>query len=118
MINNWRNSSQFLMPAVKQKTQKGKYDIYPTHVLEDGKIYKGFESLANELIQHRTILMDGFIGVFFEDFRKNLQKYFDQKKLNVHWVDTSTALKSEAEIEKMIAPFLGGNDPLFGTRTN
>ena len=118
MINNWRNSSQFLMPAVKQKTQKGKYDIYPTHVLEDGKIYKGFESLANKLMQHRTILMDGFVGVFFEDFKKNLQKYFDQKKLNVHWVDTSTALKSEAEIEKMIAPFLGGNDPLFGTRTN
>ncbi|HDR50319.1 MAG TPA: hypothetical protein ENN90_01675 [Mariniphaga anaerophila] len=118
MKNNWRNSSQFLMPAVKQKTQKGKYDIYPTHVLEDEKIYKGFESLANKLMQHRTILMDGFVGVFFEDFKKNLQKYFDQKKLNIHWVDTSTALKSEAEIEKMIAPFLGGDDPLFGTRTN
>lgn len=118
MKKNWRNSSQFLMPAVKQKTPKGKYDIYPAHVLEDGKIYKGFESLANELMQHRTILMDGFVGVFFEDFKKNLQKYFDQKKLKVHWVDTSIALKPESEIDKLIAPFLGGDDPLFGTRTS
>jgi len=117
MKNNWRNTSQFLMPAVKTTGQKGKYDIYPTHLLEDGKIEKGFEGLAGLLTQHRTVLMDGFVGVFFENFKKNLQEYFDRKKLKVHWIDTSTALKSEAEIDKMIAPFLGGDDPLFGTRT-
>lgn len=117
MKNTWRNTSQFLMPAVKTTSQKGRYDIYPTHLLDDGKIEKGFDGLAEKLTQHRTVLIDGFIGVFFEDFRENLQKYFDRKKLTVHWIDTTTALKSEAEIDNMIAPFLGGNDPLFGTRT-
>jgi mannose-6-phosphate isomerase class I len=117
MKNNWRNTSQFLMPAVKTTGQKGKYDIYPTYLLDDGKIEKGFESLAGVLAQHQTTMVDGFIGVFFDDFRKNLQEYFDWEKLKVHWIDTAAALKSEAEIDKMIAPFLGGNDPLFGTRT-
>lgn len=117
MKNTWRKSSQFLMSAVKTKGTKGKYDIYPTHLLDDGKIEKGFDGLAEKLAQHHTILIDGFIGVFFEDFRKNLKEYFSRKKLKVHWVNVAGALKSEAEIEKMIAPFLGGNDPLFGTRT-
>jgi mannose-6-phosphate isomerase class I len=117
MKNNRRFSSQFLMPAVKKASPKGKYDIYPTHILKDGQIEKGFEGLAEELAKYQTVLIDGFIGVFFEDFRENLQKYFDRKKLKVHWIDTAAALKSEAEIDKLIAPFLGGNDPLFGTRT-
>lgn len=117
MKNTWRKSSQFLIPAVKTTVQKGKYDIYPTHVLKNGQIEKGFEGLAEELAKHRTILIDGFVGVFFEDFRKNLEEYFNQLQLKIHWIDATIALKSEAEIEKLIAPFLGGNDPLFGTRT-
>ncbi|SHI79461.1 Mannose-6-phosphate isomerase, class I [Tangfeifania diversioriginum] len=117
MKNNWRYSSQFLMPSIKTKNKKGKYDIYPTHLLDDGKIEKGFEGLAEELAQHRTILIDGFVGVFFEDFRENLQKYFDRKKLKVHWINTAAALKPEAETDKLIAPFVGGKDLLFGTRT-
>ncbi|MGC9356115.1 MAG: class I mannose-6-phosphate isomerase, partial [Mariniphaga sp.] len=107
MKNNWRKSSQFLMPVNKPKGEEGKYDIYPVYVLEDGKIERGFEKLAKVLSQHRTVLIDGFTGVFFEDFRENLQKYFDRKRLKVHWMNTSLALKSEAETDKMIAPFLG-----------
>jgi mannose-6-phosphate isomerase class I len=116
-ITNWRNTSQYLMPSRKAVTEKGKYDIYPTHALIEGKIRTGVEELAAQLINHKKVIIDGFIGVFFEDLRKNLRDYFDCKKLKVQWVDTSVALKPEAEIDKMIAPFLGGNDPLFGTRT-
>lgn len=117
MKNNWRDTNQFLMPVNKPRSENGKYNIYPTHLLKDGKIERGFESLAYLLMQHQTVLIDGFIGVFFEDFKKNLQKYFDQKNLKVHWKAISLASKPEAEIDKMIAPFLGGDDPLFGSRT-
>lgn len=117
MKEYWRKSSQFLMPSSKHVVGNGKYDIYPSHALDDGKILLGFESLADEMAKHQSVIIDGYIGVFFDDFRKNLSKYFKNRNLNVNWIDVSVALKPEAEIDEMIAPFLGGDDPLFGTRT-
>jgi mannose-6-phosphate isomerase class I len=117
MNSNFRKSSQFLMPASKQKENIGRYGLYPTHSVGENKIFTGFESLAEEIQQHKTVIIDGYIGVFFENFRNKLQKYIDKKGLNVNWVDVSSSLKSESEIDKIIAPFLGGNDPIFGSRT-
>jgi mannose-6-phosphate isomerase class I len=114
---NWRKSSQFLMPAKKEQEEQNKYRIYPAHPMQNGKIKYGFESLAAEIQQYKTVIIDGYIGVFFDDFRKKLQLYFDKKGLIVNWLNVATALKPEDEIDVMIAPFLGGNDPLFGTRT-
>mgnify|MGYP003850724049 CR=1 FL=1 len=114
---NWRNSSQYLMPLEKQNGSGGQYRIYPTHSLGKGKISSGFENLAIELKQYKTIIIDGYIGVFFENLRTNLQEYFNHVTLKVNWIDVSASLKNEAEIDELIAPFLGGNDPLFGTRT-
>lgn len=114
---NWRKSSQFLMPAKKAKEEQNEYRIYPGHPLGDGKIEYGFESLATEIQQHNTIIIEGYLGVFFEDFRKRLQLYFDKSGLNVNWLNVEVAMKPEGEIDTMIAPFLGGNEPLFGKRT-
>jgi mannose-6-phosphate isomerase class I len=116
-ITNWRNSNQFLMPSKKAGTEIGKYDIYPAHSLKKGKIKAGIEGLAAEIIHHKTVLIDGFAGVFFEDFRKKLQEIFNKNNKKIHWIPTFSALKPEADIEKMIDPFLGGDDPLFGSRT-
>jgi mannose-6-phosphate isomerase class I len=112
-----RRSSQYLLPSEKPIETAGNYQIYPTHPLEDGKISKSFEDLAKELAQHKSVIIDGYVGVFFENLRTNLQKYFNVAKLKVNWIDVSAALKNEAEIDELIAPFLGGNDPLFGKRT-
>ncbi len=114
---NYRKSTQFLMPATKPVEVKGKYGLYPTHSIGENKILNGFESLAAEIQSHKTVIIDGYIGVFFENFRKQLHEYFDEKGLIVNWIDFSDALKSEPDIDNIIAPFLGGNDPIFGTRT-
>jgi len=37
------------MPAKKVKTEKCKYDIYPTLPIEVGKVFEGFTSLAKLL---------------------------------------------------------------------
>jgi mannose-6-phosphate isomerase class I len=113
----WRATSQFLMPAVKPGKPTDGYDIYPSHTLEGEKIGHGFESLAAALRITNMVLIDGFVGVFFEDFRQRLQRHFDRHQLNVRWLDMATALKPEPDIDAMIAPFLGGDDPLFGSRT-
>jgi len=117
MNKKYRNTSQFLMPAKKQKEVKGKYQIYPTHTLEGGKIANGFESLAEEIQKHKTVIIDGFMGVFYENFKNQIQECFDKTELKVTWINVDSALKIESEIDEMIAPFLGGDDPVFGTRT-
>jgi len=62
---NWRNTDQFLMPVNKQIPAKGKYDLYPTLRIEDGKIDEGFESLARAVANEKQLIIDGYVGVFF-----------------------------------------------------
>jgi mannose-6-phosphate isomerase class I len=114
---NWRNTDQFLMPVNKQIPAKGKYDLYPTLKIEDEKIDEGFASLARAVANEKQLIIDGYIGVFFDDFRKKLDAEFRKLGKETQWLSIGEALKSEAEIDQMITPFLGGDDPLFGTRT-
>lgn len=117
MNNDWRKSSQFLMPAQKEKESIGDYGLYPAYSLGEGKISFGFEKLADELQKHKTIILDGYQGIFFEIIRNNLDTHFLNKGLKTNWIDISEMLKPEPEIDNMIAPFMGGDDPIFGTRT-
>ncbi|MEZ5106557.1 MAG: class I mannose-6-phosphate isomerase [Draconibacterium sp.] len=117
MNDNFRKSSQYIMPAKYKDQVEGKYRIYPYHSLGTDKIFDGFESLAAEISKYNSVIIDGYIGVFFEDFRKRLEEKFSVLKLKINWLNVSEALKPEAVIDDLIAPFLGGNDPLFGTRT-
>jgi hypothetical protein len=114
---NWRNTDQFLMPVNKEIPVKGKYDLYPTLRIEDGKIEEGLASLARTIADEKQLIIDGYIGVFFDDFRKKLNAELDKLWKSVNWIDMGEALKSEAEIDQLIGPFLGADDPLFGTRT-
>ena len=116
MPNYWRKTAQYLMPARKPVAVPGQYEVYPTHTLSEGLIQAGFDGLAEEFLKHQAVIIDGYQGVFFDDWRKNLQPLFDQKGVTVNWLDVSTALKPPAEINRLIEPFLGGSDPLFGRR--
>ena len=113
----FRKSSQYLLPEVKPETGKGRYDIYPTFKLGADQIHEGFKSLAEILSHEKTVIIDGYSGVFFDDFRYKLEDYFRNNNLKTCWKNTEYFLKTSAQIEDMIAPFLGGNDPLFGKRT-
>ncbi len=115
--NSFRKTAQYLMPFMKPETSPGNYDIYPAHPLGDGKIHCGMEQLADEMAAHPKVVIDGYQGVFFDELRQQLQHSFEEKGISVNWIDVSVALKPENDIEKMIAPFLGGDDPLFGSRT-
>jgi mannose-6-phosphate isomerase class I len=55
--------------------------------------------------------------VFYEDFREQLDAEFQKLGFKVAWTFVSSALKKDEEIEILVQPFLGGDDPLFGTRT-
>ncbi len=113
---NWRKTSQYLMPAQKEEESAGNYGLYPAHSLGEGKIHLGVESLAEELEKHETIIIDGYQGVFFGKLKEKLDAQFKQKGIDVNWIDVAEYLKPEAEINALIEPFLGGDDPIFGKR--
>jgi len=113
---NWRKSAQYLMPSQVKKQESG-YEIYPSIQLTENQIYLGFESLAERLKSCHTLIIDGYVGVFFEEFRHKLQDTFLHAGIETAWFDVSEMLKSPSEIDGMITPFLGGDDPIFGKRT-
>ncbi len=114
--SGWRKSDQYLLPAEKPVAVKGTYDIYPSHELSENKIGAGFESLAQQFTGYRKVIIDGYQGVFYELFRERIDEILKEKGLRVTWFTTSSFLRDENEINNLIAPFMGGDDPLFGKR--
>ncbi|MBZ0304192.1 MAG: class I mannose-6-phosphate isomerase, partial [Anaerolineae bacterium] len=50
------------------------------------------------------------------NLREQLDAALKRRGLRPAWHDVRQALRPEADIEALCAPFLGGGDPLFGTR--
>jgi mannose-6-phosphate isomerase class I len=113
-----RKTSQYLIPVSKETLPEGKYDIYPSLKIGDNQIFAGFESLAEKIKAQNQVVIDGFNGVFFELFQSRIDAILRNQGLKVYWIKTSDFFRTEEQIREITAPFLGGNDPLFGTRTS
>jgi mannose-6-phosphate isomerase class I len=116
-IKEWRKSSQYLLPEVKPSPVEGKYDIYPSYKLDEDKISEGYESLAGIILNHRRVIIDGYAGVFFDQFQNDLNLHLVKHGINASWLNTPDYFKDPVAIKEMISPFLGDDDPLFGKRT-
>ncbi len=118
MPQPFRKTTQHLMPAERPVVPEGAYDIYPAHDLGPGRILRGYAALAAALARatggkgHVTI--DGFPGVLWGQLRAGLEPAFTALGLNATWTDVGAALLSPAVLEDVLAPFLGGDDPVFG----
>jgi mannose-6-phosphate isomerase class I len=114
----WRKTGQYLLPVVKTIPGEGNYDIYPAYKLDNDLISEGFDSLAALISNHKRVTFDGYTGVFYDHFRENLDKKLIARGFKTSWKNTSDFLKPPEIIEEMISPFTGGDDPLFGKRTD
>ncbi|HSV11050.1 MAG TPA: ROK family protein [Hanamia sp.] len=114
-----RKSSQELLPTnVEEIEQKDDaYNLYPFYSLGAGKIFSGYESLSKWMIYHKLIMIDGFQGNDWSVIRENLAKCFKKIQKKVLWFETSAFLKDETEIEKLVSPYLGDRDSVWGTKT-
>jgi mannose-6-phosphate isomerase class I len=95
----------------------GGYDIYPFHSLGKGKVFNGYDSLAAWIANFPCVIIDGFSGVLWEDVQVNLANAFKKDKLKVRWIQADQFFKPSAEIEQLVAPFLGERDSVWGTKT-
>lgn len=111
-----RSTTQFLMPFQKPIKEASGYDIYPSLRLEEGKISHDLKALAEKIALQKVVVVDGYSGVFYEYFRQQVDAELKTLGINAHWVNIEESYKREEEINKMIAPFLGEEDSIFGTR--
>jgi mannose-6-phosphate isomerase class I len=123
----WRKTTQTLAPLHHPAPQAGNpsdataggYDLYPGFPLGSGKLTVGYAALAAQLHQapsaREVVILDGYIGVFWEQLVAELDRAFAALGVAVTWVDIRRALRPAAEIQALTAPFLGGDDPIFGT---
>ncbi len=112
----WRKTTQHLMPSRRQETGPGQYNIYPSCDLGPGRIQAGFAALAAQLAGAKQVTVDGFPGVLWADFRDRLEAALHELGVRTRWVNVDTAWKSPEELDALLAPYLGGDDPIFGFR--
>ncbi len=112
----FRSTTQALPPATHTPPPPGAYDIYPAFPVGDGRIGLGFASLAARLAPESTVVIDGYGGVLWEFFRSALHAELARLGVSPHWTNAAAALRSADAIGELVAPYLGGDDPLWGTR--
>ncbi len=111
-----RSTTQFLMPYQKSGAVTDSYDIYPSFKLDERQIFADFEQLSKKILSQPVVVVDGYIGVYFDVFREKLQQSADRAGIKINWVNIESALKPEPEIDALIAPFMRDADSIFGTR--
>jgi len=118
--DKWRDSTQPLLlkqRSAEQDDQVG-YNHIPYHALGKGKIFSGFESLSDWIIEQKRVLIDGYIGVFYDDVYLQIGNRLAEKGYKVKWHFTVDYLKAEQVTEELVKPFLSHEKDVWGTKTN
>ena len=113
-----RKTSQHLIPISKNNPCETTYDIYPSSPVEKGLIKIGYAALAEEISTARSVILDGYVGVDWEEVRSSLDSELRTTGLKPSFINVNDFLKPEEEISSLVEPFLGGADPIFGRKTN
>jgi mannose-6-phosphate isomerase class I len=113
-----RKTSQHLMPMqiLNRQDVKDGYNIYPTCALGDQKIFNGYSSLAKWIVSQKTVVIEGYVGLFWDKIEEAINKCLAEEGLTVRWINTSDYIKAPADIDVLIAPFLGTEDSVWGTK--
>lgn len=112
----FRLTKQPLLPIQKKVCDSAKYDMYPIFNCDSAKILSGYDSLVDIVVDKKHVIIDGYVGVMFNHLQEELNLRLSKRSKSVIWKQFDTSMKSSSEINKLLEPYLGGNDPLFGKR--
>jgi mannose-6-phosphate isomerase class I len=117
-LTRFRKTLQPLMPQKLSPEQfkPDKYSVYPFHSLGNDKIFHGYFSLAQWILKHNKVIIDGYSGVLWDNVHSCLDEAFQNIRANVQWVFASDYLKPVEQINELVTPFLGTEDSVWGTR--
>ncbi|MNX10132.1 putative mannose-6-phosphate isomerase GmuF [compost metagenome] len=115
----WRQSGEKILPEnINHFNQPADaYNLYPVHALGDGKIIDGYAALASWIIEKRTVIIDGYVGIFWRETELALQQIFTNKNLKVNWLRTASQMKSADVVQDLVNPFLGEAKSVWGKKT-
>ncbi|MDR1146667.1 MAG: class I mannose-6-phosphate isomerase [Verrucomicrobiales bacterium] len=94
--------------------KQSNYDKLPC-VAADGTAWRGWEEIAERLRdavggRPLTVAVECYPGVFADELRAALRGKLGEAA----WLEAGEAWLSPAEVDRLVAPYLGGDDPLFG----
>lgn len=91
--------------------------ILRNYPVGENKIRSGIGCLADWIERHGQVVIDGYGGVFWDELVSELGDEFRRRGKCVRWFRTDVAMRDARTLEEMLAPDLGGEDPLFGRMT-
>jgi predicted NBD/HSP70 family sugar kinase/mannose-6-phosphate isomerase class I len=109
-----RKTTQALLPLCSLTPSEG-YAVFPSYHSRH-IVHKGFEELADIISKEQYVVIDGYGGVLWENFRKQLHHCFVKKNKKIFWYDIASCLKPAEAITDMISQSLNGDDPVFGKK--
>ncbi len=109
-----------LLPADATTFARGLFDPFPAFTPSGGTIEQGYDALAERIAAAvpeglRVLALDGFHGVDWDTVREKLEVALAARGVEAAWWPTADALADPDVIAERITPFLGGDDPIFGT---
>lgn len=114
----WRDSAQPLLPEHAATHSPDTYNRYPAHPLGNGRIQTGYTSLANWIVQHRVVVIDGYAGIFWDKICTSLKPELARMGVNVRWHNIQCCLKDSRQIQDLVAPFIGNEGDVWGTKAS
>jgi len=113
-----RKTAQYLMPAqlADQPDMKDGYNIYPVCRLGNNRISNGYASLTQWIIGQKNVVIDGYVGVFWDRVQAAIDNCLAEEGLEANWIKTEDFLKNPAEIKALVGPFLGTEESVWGTK--
>jgi mannose-6-phosphate isomerase class I len=113
----FRKTAQYLLPGSTNGFPKQSgYNIYPVFNIGDRRINNDYGSLAEWIVSHKNVVIDGYVGVFWDRVKDALGRCFEELGLSVRWINAADFLKSENIIDELVGPFLGSEDSVWGTK--
>ncbi len=98
---------------------KGHFNTLPAFRMGTGQLDAGYRALALEIRNQtkaglKVLAVDGYHGTDWEQFRSELSAELFQLEVDAEWSSVEECLLEPHRLNEIIAPFLGGNDPIFG----